>query len=168
LRSAVSYDFVRSLTKPKVQPGCLHRPEVPFFPAGGVNCHRIRGRASGSVTKSTPIADFLEAVRKTGSGGLYVSLTIAVQFALRLDENDNNVPHRRLSDREFDVFCRIASEQPITAIAWTLSLSTRTINTYRARIFEKMEMPHEVALIRYALPHKLVEDSDSSELPIAA
>ena len=65
-----------------------------------------------------------------------------------------------MSDRELDVFRRITAGETIGEIAAQLCVSTKTVSTYKARILEKMHMPHAAALVRYAMRHKLFGDSE--------
>ncbi|MGF6920573.1 DNA-binding NarL/FixJ family response regulator [Paraburkholderia sp. 40] len=88
------------------------------------------------------------------------SLAIAERFAQSLNEPADTLPRQRLSDREFDVFRRIAAGQTLTEIAAELSVSGKTVSTYKTRSLEKMQMPHEAALVRYALRHKLLGEDD--------
>jgi DNA-binding NarL/FixJ family response regulator len=85
---------------------------------------------------------------------------MAERFAQSLNEPADTLPHQRLSDREFDVFRRIATGQTLTEIAAELCVSSKTVSTYKTRILEKMQMPHEAALVRYALRHKLLGEDD--------
>jgi DNA-binding NarL/FixJ family response regulator len=85
---------------------------------------------------------------------------MAEQFAQSLNEPAETLPHQRLSDREFDVFRRIAAGQTLTEIAQALCVSAKTVSTYKTRILEKMQMPHEAALVRYAMRHKLLDETD--------
>ncbi|WP_252403345.1 response regulator transcription factor, partial [Burkholderia pseudomallei] len=57
-------------------------------------------------------------------------------------------------------FRRIAAGETITEIAQALDVSAKTVSTYKARILEKMQMPHDAALVRYAIRHKLFDDGD--------
>jgi DNA-binding NarL/FixJ family response regulator len=118
----------------------------------------FKGGASGYLTKESASAELVAAVSKVAAGGVYVSLVMAEQFAQNLNEPVDALPHQRLSDREFDVFCRIVAGQTLHDIAAELCVSSKTVSTYKTRILEKMQMPHEAALVRYALRHKLVED----------
>ncbi|UVE65465.1 response regulator transcription factor [Burkholderia pyrrocinia] len=120
----------------------------------------FRAGASGYLTKESASAELVGAVAKVASGGVYVSLAMAEQFAQSLNEPADSLPHQRLSDREFDVFRRIAAGETITEIAQALSVSTKTVSTYKARILDKMQMPHDAALVRYAIQHKLFDDQD--------
>ncbi|RKE37915.1 LuxR family two component transcriptional regulator [Paraburkholderia sp. BL23I1N1] len=120
----------------------------------------FKAGASGYLTKESASAELVAAVTKVASGGVYVSLAIAERFAQSLNEPADTLPHQRLSDREFDVFRRIAAGQTLTEIAAELCVSSKTVSTYKTRILEKMQMPHEAALVRYALRHKLLGEDD--------
>ena len=120
----------------------------------------FKAGASGYLTKESASAELVGALTKIASGGVYVSLAMAERFAQSLNEPADTLPHQRLSDREFDVFRRIAAGQTITEIAQALCVSSKTISTYKARILEKMQMPHEAALVRYAVRHKLFDDDN--------
>ena len=120
----------------------------------------FKAGASGYLTKESAGAELVSAVTKVAAGGVYVSLAMAEQFAQSLNEPVDALPHQRLSDREFDVFRRIAAGETITEIAQELCVSAKTISTYKTRILEKMRLPHEAALVRYAVRHKLFDDHD--------
>ena len=120
----------------------------------------FKAGASGYLTKESASAELVTAVSKVASGGVYVSLAMAERFAQSLNEPADTLPHQRLSDREFDVFRRIAAGQTLTQIATELCVSSKTVSTYKTRIMEKMQMPHEAALVRYALRHKLLGEDD--------
>ncbi|MFM0456214.1 response regulator transcription factor [Paraburkholderia nemoris] len=120
----------------------------------------FKAGASGYLTKESASAELVTAVSKVASGGVYVSLAMAERFAQSLNEPADTLPHQRLSDREFDVFRRIAAGQTLTEIAIELCVSSKTVSTYKTRILEKMQMPHEAALVRYALRHKLLGEDD--------
>ncbi|CAH2796622.1 MAG: Two-component transcriptional response regulator, LuxR family [uncultured Paraburkholderia sp.] len=120
----------------------------------------FKAGASGYLTKESASAELVAAVTKVAAGGVYVSLAMAERFAQSLNEPTDLLPHQRLSDREFDVLKRIAAGQTITEIAAELCVSAKTISTYKTRILEKMQMPHEAALVRYAMRHKLVGDEE--------
>ncbi|APR39294.1 response regulator [Paraburkholderia sp. SOS3] len=122
----------------------------------------FKAGASGYLTKESASAELVGALAKIASGGVYVSLAMAERFAQSLNEPADTLPHQRLSDREFDVFRRIAAGQTITEIAQALCVSSKTISTYKMRILEKMQMPHEAALVRYAMRHQLFDDQDEA------
>ncbi|AOJ07230.1 LuxR family transcriptional regulator [Burkholderia sp. ABCPW 14] len=120
----------------------------------------FRAGASGYMTKESASAELVGALTKIAAGGVYVSLAMAERLAQSLNEPAESLPHQRLSDREFDVFRRIAAGETITEVAQALNVSAKTVSTYKARILEKMQMPHDAALVRYAMRHKLFDDSD--------
>lgn len=123
----------------------------------------FKAGASGFVTKHSPTADFIAAARKVASGEIYVSLAVADQFAQSFDKSTNALPHQRLSDRELDIFLRIASGESLTAIARILCLSTKTISTHRTHILEKTGLQNDAALVHYAFNHELVEDDGNGD-----
>jgi DNA-binding NarL/FixJ family response regulator len=120
----------------------------------------FKAGASGYLTKESASTELVSAVTKVAAGGVYVSLSMAERLAQSLNEPADMAPHQRLSDREFDVFRRIAAGQTITEIANELCVSAKTVSTYKTRILEKMQMPHEAALVRYAIQHKLFDDGE--------
>jgi DNA-binding NarL/FixJ family response regulator len=127
----------------------------------------FKAGASGFVTKHSPAADLVSAARKIASGGVYVSVAMADQFAQSFEESANALPHQRLSDRERDVFLRIASGEPLTAIARRLCLSTKTVSTHRTHILEKTGLQNDAGLVRYAFRHELLEDDGTGESLLA-
>jgi DNA-binding NarL/FixJ family response regulator len=120
----------------------------------------FKAGASGYLTKESASKELVAALTKISAGGVYVSLSMAERLAQSLNEPTDMLPHQRLSDREFDVFRRIAAGQTISEIAHELCVSAKTVSTYKTRILEKMQMPHEAALVRYAIQHKLFEDGE--------
>lgn len=89
-----------------------------------------------------------------------MSLAMVERFAQDLNEPTDALPHQRLSNRELDVFRRVASGQTLTEIAIELSVSAKTVRTYKTRIIEKMQLPHEAALVRYAIRHKIFGEGE--------
>jgi DNA-binding NarL/FixJ family response regulator len=117
----------------------------------------FKAGASGFLTKTASGADLLAAVEKLASGGVFVGLRMAEHLAQTLMVSTPVFPHEKLTSREFDVFVRIASGETTISIARALSLSTRTISTHQAHIFEKTELPHRAAMVRYAIRHRLID-----------
>jgi DNA-binding NarL/FixJ family response regulator len=116
----------------------------------------LRAGASGYLNKRSVSSQLVEAIRKVAEGGKYVSPTLAEKIAFELDVDFDKLPHERLSDREFQVFCLIASGKTVTETAEELSLSVKTVSTYRSRILEKMNMQRNAQLTRYAIEQGLV------------
>jgi DNA-binding NarL/FixJ family response regulator len=120
----------------------------------------FKAGAAGYLTKGCASADLVEAVTKVAAGGVYVSLSMAESLAESLTIPVDPLPHQRLSDRELDVFRRLSTGQTPSEIAAALCVSTKTVSTYKTRILEKMQMPHDVALFRYAMRYELFEENE--------
>ena len=117
----------------------------------------LKAGASGYITKESAGEELVSAIRKVVGGGKYISMFLAEKLAFGLDADSGRPPHEALSDREFQVMTMISSGKKMTEIAEELSLSIRTVNTYRARILEKMQMKNNAELIHYAIQHGLVD-----------
>lgn len=117
----------------------------------------LKAGASGYVTKDRAAEELIEAIKKVIKGGHYVSAALAETLASRLGQDNKGKPHEALSDREFEVFRLIASGKKPAAIAKTLHLSVKTVNTYRERVLEKIGLQTTADLVRYAIQNKIVE-----------
>jgi len=115
----------------------------------------IKAGAAGYLTKESAADKLVEAIRKVASGGKYASAETVEKLAFETTRTDK-LPHELLSDREFEVFCRIARGQSLTDIGKDLTLSVKTISTHRTRILEKMNMTKNAELIHYAIDHQLL------------
>ena len=112
---------------------------------------------TGVQTCALPISsELLNAIRKVHTGGKYASTTLVERLAFDLGGDVNPSLHEALSDRELQVFRMISVGMKAKEIADELSISVRTVNTYRARILEKLNMKSNAELIRYALEHALI------------
>ena len=117
----------------------------------------FRAGASGYLTKESDSEEVIKAIRKVSSGENYVSSEIAQKLAFTLKTGGNAEPHARLSDREYEVMCLLASGKKISQIADELSLGVRTVSTYKYRIFEKMNIKSIAEIVRYALEKQLIK-----------
>ena len=117
----------------------------------------LKSGAAGFIHKETSGEELIRAVRKVVAGGKYVSPSLAEKLALRVATPDVDEPHKKLSDREYMVMKMLAAGTTLTQIGKILSLSIKTISTYRSRILEKLKLATNADLTRYALRHKLVE-----------
>jgi len=117
----------------------------------------FRAGAAGYVTKGSSRVELANAVEKVMRGGKYVTPALAEKLVLSLDRDSQLSRHETLSDREFEVMCLIASGKTVGEIAELLTLSNKTISTYRARILEKMEMKTNAELTYYAIHNHLVD-----------
>ena len=101
--------------------------------------------------------DNVTAIRQIYSGRRYVTSSLGEMLADKI-ETDTEFPlHELLSDREYQVFRQLGSGHSAVDIASQLSLSPKTISTYRTRILEKMRLSSTAELIRYAVEHQLVD-----------
>ncbi len=119
----------------------------------------LKAGASGYVTKDTASDELINAIRKVSQGRKYVSSSLAEKLAFGVSSGiETEKPlHDSLSDREYEVMCKIASGKAVNRIAQELSLSAKTISTYRARIMDKMNMKTNADLIHYAIQNRLIE-----------
>ena len=141
--------------------GRLH-PEIPVLvlsmhPEDQVAIHVLRAGASGYMTKETAPDELVNAIRKVFSGGKYVSPQLAEQLASQIGVGSRAPLHESLSGREYQVFRLIVSGETLTEIAEQLSLSVKTVSTYRRRVLDKMQMESNAQLTRYAIENRLVD-----------
>jgi DNA-binding NarL/FixJ family response regulator len=137
-------------------------PELPIlmlsvYPEDQYAVRVLRAGASGFLTKQSAPDELIQAVSKVLSGGKYISASVAEKLVSHLDTASDRLPHEQLSDREFQVLCLLASGKTPTEIADSLSLSVKTISTFRTRIMNKMDMRNNAELTHYALEHKLID-----------
>ncbi len=113
----------------------------------------LKGGASGYITKDSAPEELVKAIQKILSGHKYITQSIADKL---VDNFGDKLPHELLSDREYEVFAMIAVGKTITNIADELSLSVKTVSTYRSRIYDKMGMKSRTELTLYAIQNKLI------------
>ena len=117
----------------------------------------LRAGASGYLTKESAPDELIAAIRKVSLGRKYVSPSLAERLASDLEIDAEKPLHETLSDREYQVMCMIARGKTLTEVAEELSLSVKTISTYRSRILEKMKMKNNAQLTHYAIQNGLVD-----------
>jgi len=117
----------------------------------------FKAGAAGFITKDSPRTELSKAIHKVMNGGKYLSPALAEKLIVELERGDDRPPDQTLSDREFQVMRLIASGKTLSEIAELLSLSDKTVSTYRARLMEKMGMRTNAELTRYAIQNKLVD-----------
>ena len=116
----------------------------------------FKAGAFGYLTKESSPTELIEAVRKVSIGKKYVSSSLAETLASHLEARSEKPLHYTLSDREYEVMCMIASGKTVKEIAGELTLSVKTISTYRARILEKMDMKNNAQLTHYTIQNRLI------------
>ena len=108
--------------------------------------------ADGYLSKTDPPDVVLNAIRKVARGGKYIPDGLAERMVFSMNGPNSRVP---LSSREYQVLCMIASGLCVTEIAGRLSLSAKTVSTYRCRLLEKLRLTNNAQLIKYALEQQL-------------
>ena len=116
----------------------------------------LKAGVSGYLSKERAPDELVLAIRKVSQGGKYITSSIGEKLAAELTGDSEGLPHEALSDREYEVFSRIASGRTVSEIAKELYLSPKTISTYRTRVLRKMGMRTNAELMRYAFAHALV------------
>jgi two-component system, NarL family, invasion response regulator UvrY len=137
------------------------RPKLPvlmlsMYPEEQYAVRSLRSGASGYLTKDSAPDELIAAIRKVCSGGKYVSASLAEKLVHKLGVDVEKPLHEALSDREYQVMCMIASGKTVKEIGEELSLSVKTVSTYRSRILDKMRLKGNAELTRYAIDNRLV------------
>jgi DNA-binding NarL/FixJ family response regulator len=115
--------------------------------------------ASGCLNKSADPSELIVAVKTMIAGRRYVSARTQELMLEEVTGAGAELPHERLSDREYQVFRMLAGGKTIGEISEVLALSVKTVSTYRARILEKMSLENNAQLTHYAFKHKLISES---------
>lgn len=134
-------------------------PKLPVlilsvFPEKQFAVRVLKAGASGYLNKDSAPERLVHALRRVAGGRRYVSPAVAETLLDQMEQD--GLPHEQLSEREFQVFRLLASGKSVSEIADMLSLSVKTISTYRNRLLEKMQMSNNAELTRYALANQLV------------
>ena len=126
------------------------------FPEDQYAVRLIKAGASGYLNKMAVGDLLITAIRKIISGGHYISSALSEKLVSAItNDNEENV-HEKLSEREFEILCMIASGKTVKDVADKLFLSVPTVYTYRSRILEKMDMKNDNELIQYCIKEGLV------------
>lgn len=129
---------------------------LSMFPEDQYAVRTIRAGAAGYLNKESAPEELVQAIRKILHGGKYISASVADELVLHARHEDDQPPHKHLSDREYHVLCLIASGKEVKEISTELGLSAKTISTYRARLLDKMNMKTNAELTYYAIQNGLV------------
>ena len=148
-------DGMDVLTQLKYEKPKLPVLMVSMHPEEQFAIRALRAAASGYLTKESAPDELVNAIWKVSAGGRYVTPSLAEKLAFMVQKVEQ-LPHETLSDREYQVMRLIASGKTITDIARELSLSVKTISTYRTRVLEKMKMKNNAELTHYAIKNRLV------------
>ena len=136
-------------------------PQLPVlilsgFPEAQYATALLRQGASGYLNKDCDPQDIASAIRAVSLGRRYVSPAVAEMLADGLDQVDR-APHEALSERELQVFLRLAQGQTVGQMAHSLFLSVKTVSTYRTRVLEKLKLQTNSDLTYYALKNGLIQ-----------
>ena len=137
-----------------------HRPDLPILilsmhPEEQFAVNMLRAGANGYIAKDAIPQQVVQAIRTLLQGRKYISPAVAQNLAEEIDRDSRPV-HEQLSQREFQVFCKLATGRAVGAIADELCLSNKTVSTYRARILEKMNAKSNADLTYYAIKNDLI------------
>jgi two-component system, NarL family, invasion response regulator UvrY len=116
----------------------------------------LRQGASGYLNKDCDPQEIAKAIRTVYRGRKYITAGVAERLADTLGAKADTPPHEQLSERELQVFLRLAKGETIGAMAQSLSLSVKTVSTYRTRVMEKMALASNSDLTYYALKNGLI------------
>jgi len=117
----------------------------------------LKTGAAGYLTKESAPDELIAAILRVARGGRYVTQSLAAELAVALAGELEQEPHETLSDREYQVMCLLAAGYTVTEIATELSLSVKTVSTYRIRMMDKLGLKRTAEIIRYALERGLVK-----------
>jgi DNA-binding NarL/FixJ family response regulator len=117
----------------------------------------IRQGASGYLNKDCEPDEIVKAVRTIALGRRYITPAVADLLANQLGKKENTAPHEQLSEREFQVFHKLAKGETVGKIGDDLSLSVKTISTYRTRLMEKLNLQTNSDLTYYAMKSQLID-----------
>lgn len=135
----------------------MHILVLSMHPEAQFALRVLRAGGSGYLTKESAPEELVRAIRKVAQGGKYVSSTLAELLATLTETDIEKLPHDRLSEREFQILRMIVQGKSVSEIAQQLSLSIKTVSTYRTRVLDKMNVRSNAELARYAVEHRIVE-----------
>jgi len=130
---------------------------LSMYPEDRFAMRAVIAGASGYLTKEMASEEIVTAIRTINGGRNYITTSLADKIADELQHPGAKVPHDLLSDREFEVFCMLASGKPVVEIATALSISESTVSTYRTRILQKMNLKSNSDLMHYGIINGLVD-----------
>ena len=130
---------------------------LSMYPEEQYGVRALRAGAAGYLMKTSASDELIKAIRRVAEGGKYITPTLAEKLVLELEKDTGRAPHAALSDREYVVMRLIAVGKAPKVIAEQLSLSIKTVSTYRRRILEKMGMDSNAELVRYSVKNGLLD-----------
>lgn len=149
--------FLDTLQRIKTKYPSLHVLVLSIHPEEQYAIRAIRAGAAGYLTKSHTPEQLANAIRQVYAGHKYITSKVAQELITTLENGKETELHKNLSNREFQILCMLGEGKQLTEIASLLSLSPKTIGTYRDRILDKLKLKSTGELIRYAVEHALHE-----------
>jgi two-component system, NarL family, invasion response regulator UvrY len=137
-------------------------PEIPvlilsMYSEEQYGIRAIKSGAAGYLKKVSAPEELVSAIRKILDGGKYISPALAETLAKTISIKSSKSSHENLSNREYEIMCKIAGGKSGEKIAEELSISIHTFYTYRNRIFDKMNFKSNIELTQYVIQNKLVD-----------
>ncbi|HZZ11274.1 MAG TPA: response regulator transcription factor RqpR [Paraburkholderia sp.] len=117
----------------------------------------LKAGAAGYLSKTADAAQMISAIQQVAAGRKFVSPAMAEALADYVSFDGEHMPHEKLSDREYQTLCMLASGKRLTDIANALSLSVKTVSVYRSRLLEKMKLRNNAELTFYVMSNRLVD-----------
>jgi two-component system invasion response regulator UvrY len=130
---------------------------LSMYPERQYAVRALKTGAAGYLTKESVPDELIAAIRKVAGGGKYITQSLAERLASELVGEVEKEPHQTLSGREYQVMTLLAAGKSVTDVAEELSLSVKTVSTYRGRILKKLGVSSTAEIIRYAIERGLVE-----------
>ena len=128
------------------------------FPERQYGINVLRAGAHGFLGKESAAEELTKAVHSILAGRRYLSATMSELLISEIDGGDTGKPiHQQLSEREFQIFCKLASGVSVSEIARELCLSVKTVSTYRSRVLEKLSFKTNADITSYALRNGLIQ-----------
>jgi len=149
--------FLDTLQRIKTKYPLLQVLVLSIHPEEQYAIRAIQAGAAGYLTKSHTPEQLAHAIRQVHAGQKYITPRVAQELITKLENNQETELHKTLSNREYQILCMLGGGKQLTEIAAILSLSPKTVGTYRNRILNKLNLRTTGELIRYAVEHDLHE-----------
>ena len=137
-------------------------PDLPVlilsgFPEAQYATTLLRYGASGYLNQECEPEEIVNAIRLVARGRRYISPSVAELLADNAVGDSERLPHELLSERELQVFLRLAKGETVGSMAESMFLSVKTVSTYRTRVLEKLKLASNSELTYYALKNGLIQ-----------
>jgi DNA-binding NarL/FixJ family response regulator len=130
---------------------------LSMYPEEQFAIRALKAGADGYVTKASTPGELITALQKILTGKKYISSSLSDKLVCYVEAGDKKALHETLSDREYEVMCMTATGRSVKQIAMELSLSDKTISTYRSRILNKLNVNNIAQLIQYTIQNQLLD-----------